>query len=628
MGLLTSRPPKVKVPPGDGHADDDLLRPPVSAIVASSALLVAAALLWLRSLGSMDLRRMNDLGLISVLPVEFGFALFLLAVSFAITLSTMTARRMYVRLLLVSQIVVLVLILYGTPALVEEVPRTAAFWRHLGIANWIDQQGAVDTSIDAYFDWPGYFIALAFIRHVTGLGSLAGIGAWAPPFFNLLYAGALFHLFKSSFGDERPTWLAIWIFLSTNWVAQDYLSPQGFGYFIYLVILLMLLLATPAVKRQGNFTLAGRRVHELVRIPRRLSRAWPSRPSRAGMSIKPWAVSPVQRTILIATVTVLFSAIAISHQLTPYAILVVVAGLIAVNASSARAMPLLMALVIFTWFTYAATPFLVQFLPEQKGSFGEVQQNFSATVIERVQGTRQHEFVVYVRVIMTLGLWIVATLSAAVRLWRGHRDAPFIILALAPVTLIALQSYGGEIALRVYFFSLPAAAFFVAASLAHAFGRWGPTRTALTISALCCVLLPLFLIARYGNERLDYFTEDEFHAVQYAYQISAPGSAFFVLNGNLPLRSHRYAADHQVDLGDYVRLYGGGYPGVIANTMLSRRPSFLVLTRAQYVFAPYVGGISPTVIRRFRRRVETSPRFRRIYSNRDAVIYEAVPKAR
>jgi hypothetical protein len=551
----------------------------------------------------------------------------LLALSFAITLSTMTAGRRYVRLLLVSQIFALVLILYGTPALVEEVPRTAAFWRHLGIANWIDQHGAVDTRIDAYFDWPGFFIALAFIRRVTGLASLAGIGAWAPAFFNLLYAGALFHLFKSSFRDERPAWLAIWIFLSANWVAQDYLSPQGFGYFIYLVILVILVLGTPAAKRQWNFAVTGKRVRELVKLPRRLSRTWPSPPRRTRVSIEHWAVSHVQRTVLIAAVMLLFSAIAISHQLTPYAILVVVVGLVAANASSARAMPLLMALLILTWFTYAATPFLAQFLPEQKGSFGEVQQNFSATVTERVQGTRQHELVVYVRVMMTLGLWIFATLSAVVRSWRGHRDAPFIILALAPATLIALQSYGGEIALRVYLFSLPAAAFFVAASVAHGFGKWGPIRTILSIGVLCSVLLPLFLIARYGNERLDYFTKDEFHAVRYLYQVSAPESEFFVLNGNLPLRSQRYGADHQVDLGEYVRLSGGGYPGVIANTMLlSRRPSFLVLTRAQYVFAQYVGGISPTVIQRFKQRVENSARFRRIYSNRDAVIYEAVQK--
>jgi hypothetical protein len=575
----------------------------------------------------MDLRRMNDLGLVSVIPVQFGLALFLLVVSFAITLSTMSASRTYVRLLLVSQIVVLVLILYGTPALIEEVPRTAAFWRHLGIANWINQHGAVDTTIDAYFDWPGFFIALAFIRRVTGLASLAGIGAWAPVFFNLLYAGALFHLFKAGFRDERPAWLAIWIFLSTNWVAQDYLSPQGFGYFIYLVILLILILATPAVKRQRSFTVAGKRVRELAKLPRWLSRASASHPRRTGASIEHWAVSPVQRLVFIAAATLLFSAIAISHQLTPYAILVVVAGLVAANASSARAMPLLMALLIFTWFTYAATPFLAHFLPEQKGSFGEVQRNFSATVTERVQGTRQHELVVYVRVIMALGLWTFATLSAVGRFWRGHRDTRFIILALAPATLIALQSYGGEIALRIYFFSLPAAAFFVAAPLAHAFGNWGATRTTLAISVLCWILLPLFLIARYGNERLDYFTKDEFHAVQYLYQVSPPGSEFLVLNGNLPWRSQRYTADHPFDLGEYIRLSGGGSPGVIANTMLlTRRPSFLVLTRAQYVFAQYIGGISPTVIRRFRQRVENSPRLRRIYSNRDAVIYRAVPQ--
>jgi hypothetical protein len=56
-----------------------------------------------------------------------------------------------------------------------------------------------------------------------------------------------------------------------------------------------------------------------------------------------------------------------------------------------------------------------------------------------------------------------------------------------------------------------------------------------------------------------------------------------------------------------------------------KKPSFLILTRAQEPFAEYVGGVSPETVRRFKRLVAASPRFRRIYLNRDAVIYRALP---
>ena len=277
------------------------------------------------------------------------------------------------------------------------------------------------------------------------------------------------------------------------------------------------------------------------------------------------------------TVTALFTAVAISHQLTPYAVLIVVAAFVAANVSYVRAMPFLMMLIIFAWFTYSAVPFLQQFLHEETSSFGEVRGNFSASVTERVSGsgTREHELIVYFRLLLTAEVWALASVSAVMRLWRGHRDTAFLILGITPFVLAGLQSYGGEIALRIYLFTLPAAAFFVAALLATAFDTWPARRVVLAVMAMNLAFVPLFLTARYGNERLDYFTENEYAAVRALYRISPPGSTFFVLDGNLPWRSQRYESDHRFTLDQYVRLYAGqlrATPDTIANTMRSRRP--------------------------------------------------------
>src|SRR5439155_15906258 len=142
------------------------------------------------------------------------------------------------------------------------------------------------------------------------------------------------------------------------------------------------------------------------------------------------------------------------------------------------------ALIIFTWFTYEAVPFLQQFLHQETQSFGEVRQNFSASVTKRVSGTKEHQLVVYLRLVMTGELWGLAILSAVVRYWRGYRDKAFLVLGAAPFVLATLQSYGGEIALRIYLFSLPAAAFFVAALLVPAIDRWAAPRVVVAITAL------------------------------------------------------------------------------------------------------------------------------------------------
>jgi hypothetical protein len=602
-----------------------------TAELGLSLLVAAALLLWLRSLLETDLRSMNDLGLASVLPISFVLGLLVLCVTFALTL-TYFHNVAAARLLLPFQVVALVLMLYATPQIVADVPVTAPVWQHIGVADWIGQHGAVDRNINAYFNWPGFFIALAFLQSITGLNSLGALGATAPVFFPLLYGLALFSLFKRGSTDARIPWLALWLFYCTNWVGQELLSPQAFGYFIYLNLLLVLAAAGSGVVRNRGRWISERLRHlvDRSRHPTPLAVAAPRVDRMAGDSaledpVGVWPSSGLQRAGLVLVSALAVTSIVISHQLTPYAILVVTAGYVIANVSTVRLFPLLVAVIIFAWFTFAATPFLGQFLQGTAQQFGEVQQNFSASVTQRVTGTNEHEVVVYGRIVMTLLVWTMALVSAAIRRVQGHRDTAFLVIGAAPIILVALQSYGGEISLRVYFFSLPAAAFFLAASIglvATLSARW---RFAATL-ALVVMFIPLFIVARYGNARLDYFTHDEYDAVSYLYQVSKPGSEFVVVNGNLPWRWTRYSDDDILLISDYLQLYSdriSGAPDVIANTMAdSEKPSYLVFTRGQEPFATNIARLPPEVISRLKRGVARSPRFRRIYANRDAVIYQ------
>jgi hypothetical protein len=596
-----------------------------------AAALAGAVALWAWSLPHIDPNRMSDLGLISVLPASFLTGLALLVIAFALTLANCFESGRFCRALLCMEIVLLTLMLYGTPALVEVVPRSGTMWLHLGIADYIATHGSVDRTIDAYFNWPGFFIALAFIQRVTGVTSLAGLGAWAPPFFNLLDAVVLFGLFRFGFREERAAWLAVWVFLCTNWIGQDILSPQAFAYFLYLTILLLAVATAAAARRR----LLSREMLERVRsrLPelrrlRALAASLPPPTPPQAMDESPasrWPASGQQRLSFTLIVTALFGAVAISHQLTPYTIAIVLAGLVVLNVSSLRAMPILMTLIIFVWFTYSAVPFLQQFLHHEASSLGEVRQNFSASVTARVGGTRAHESIVYVRLVLTATLWTFAALMALVRFWRGRRDTAFLVLGAAPFVLAGLQSYGGEIALRIYLFTLPAAAFFVAASLTNAFRSGNATRIALPIIAMSFVLLPFFLVCRYGNERLDYFRESEYRTVRVLYRVAPPGSKFYVLASDLPWRWQRYASDETFVLYPYVRIYAtrlASTVDTIANTMAEdKRPTFLVFTPAQTTFATYIGGVAPATVVRFEQLIARSRRFVPVYANGESVIY-------
>src|SRR5215211_324546 len=206
-------------------------------ILGPIALALCATVLWGISLEGIDVRRMTDVGLISVLPPAVFIALLILTISFCLILH----QRQFHRPVLLLHIVVLVVMLYGTGTLVEITQGFAFTWRHVGITESITRSGSINPKIDAYFNWPGFFILSAFITEIAGLQSAISLAAWASVFFNLLYLGPLLMIMRSATSDKRAIWLGVWFFYLTNWIGQDYLAPQALSYFLHLTILAILL---------------------------------------------------------------------------------------------------------------------------------------------------------------------------------------------------------------------------------------------------------------------------------------------------------------------------------------------------------------------------------------------------
>lgn len=159
---------------------------------------------WAVSLTRLRLQNMTDLGLISAMPALTLLALGLLMLSFVITIT----RRSLNTTAAAVHVLVLVVALYGITEFVEPIPRFSAVYRHVGIINYLQIHSSANPSIDAYFDWPGFFALGDLVVKLAGWKSALAFAAWGPLLFNLLYLAPLLAIFSWATEDRRVQWLA------------------------------------------------------------------------------------------------------------------------------------------------------------------------------------------------------------------------------------------------------------------------------------------------------------------------------------------------------------------------------------------------------------------------------------
>lgn len=461
----------------------------------------------------------SDLGLAAVLPYPYWAGVLLLNITFILALRGNAAGPAG-RPVMLWLLAVQVLVLFGAAAFVTDVPRGEVAFRHLGIADAMADTEMVDPTIDAYFNWPSFFGLLATVFRSTGLDPVT-VALWAPVLNVGLWLLAVAVLLRYLTRDERRRWLVLWIFCLGNWQDQDYLSPQAFGFFLYLVVLVLLLgpLAAESARLRGL-------------RPQALAAWWRAR--------RPADPHPGRRVASLLVVVLLVVVISASHQLSPFMLLTAIAALTLTGRVWPGRLSLITAIVLVLWLVYPASTYLVGHPPmEDAGLSDAVQSN----VAERVSGTPGHVFVVQVRVVLTVVLWALAGLGA-LRDWRRKRlDIRVAALAVSPLVLFPAQMYGGEMLIRVSLFALPFIALLASSfllprqrSTRPSFGRAG----ALVLTSM--VLAAMTVTGRFGNARYDVFSDDEMAAVAFAESMAPPGSAILAAAHPTPWRSDAYLA--------------------------------------------------------------------------------------
>ncbi len=564
---------------------------------------------WAVAISQLRLEQMTDLGLISAIPIPALLMLALLTASFAFTIT----RRPLEPTVALVHVLVLVVMLYGITEFVEAEPRFSSVYRHVGIIGYLLTHGSVKPSIDAYFDWPGFFSLGALVTKLAGWHGAMAFAAWGPLLFNLLYLPPLLAIFSWASDDRRVRWLALWVFYSCNWVGQDYISPQGIAYFLWLAILALLLRwFTPRPTALGPAA----SVRALWRTFRpRAFRALPS----------PTASIPLVQTLgVMLLVLLIYGAVVTGHQLTPVPAIIAVTGLVLFAGLQTRGLPVLMVAGLAVWIAFLTTTYLSGHISQLTGGLGGLGGTVTAGVGSRLSGSAAHNLIAQMRVGISGLIWLLAAVGLARRLRAGRADVAILVAGAAPFLLPLLQPYGGEIFLRVFIFALPTTAFFIAAVPFPTPERGRRRLNVAAITVVGCLLLLGFQFTRYGNERMDNFTRSDVAAVQALYRLAPKGSTLEAGNDNLPWRGQGYA-DYTYLQIDNLSVWQAGHPRAVAvlaqlRHRLAGRGGYVIITRSNEVSAELFEG-TPGVLPRLVELLRTAPGVRQLYRSGNADIF-------
>lgn len=587
-------------------------------------------------LRGVDLTHVDGLGLISALPSTAFIAILLMITAFFVTIAQNTDRKF----LLLFQIAAITFALHGAAALIEDTPRFHTAYVHAGFVEFINRTGTSSPVLDARFAWPGFFALLAFVTKAAGVTDLTTIMRWTPLLSNLLYLLPFVLILRQVVATTRARWFAALLFVIVQWIGQDYLSSQGFTYAIYLAFVAIVLRWFGKVEpREKPMPAKGR-------IRRLLARLDGLTPGELAHS-----TGVYDRSIMLIVLIGLFGTATASHQITPFMMLGVLTGLILLRRSSlSGALPFFLGLMVLAWISYQTVTFWSGHIDQLFGGLGRILENLQRNTGDRIEGSDpRHAFVLMARLGICALILLLAATGLLRRLRRGVGDRAALLLLCIPVLALGLQSYGGEIGLRIYLFALPGAcilaayAFFpnLPAGTAEApeetvpirrrnirFNPETTRRLSLLLAAGCALVLSMsFLVARYGNEQFERVSKDEVRAMHYVYKHDEPSGRVLYL---VPMIGPEVTptipwGERDFDKISYQQVLVDKNPAQLSSVIDKFRVlppnTYLVASRGQAAYLQLNHGFPDDWASRFRAALDASPELKRVFNSADAAVY-------
>ncbi len=304
-------------------------------------------------------------------------------------------------------VVLLSCVVQSVQAMSYGLPTVQVAARHVGIAEDIVAHGKVFPSTDIYQAWSGLFASAAFVKVASGWNDLllyATVWGAVAAAVMVLAVRAV----AGQFHGEKRAWSAALVFGLASSLNTTFFAPQMFGFIgAFVIIVLMLRMGDP---RYGRYVIS-------------------------------------DGVVIIAT------AVAVTHQLSPYLAFLAVAALTITRMITRWTAGLLLIVpaVLFAYLNrdvlgpFISSRDLGQFLENLRPPIHSTSSALEPSLINRIT------FDVPAAALAAIGI------LALVVIWK-HRTRQIIALGVAaasPVALFLGSSYGNEGVFRVALFALP-----------------------------------------------------------------------------------------------------------------------------------------------------------------------------
>jgi hypothetical protein len=485
--------------------------------------LPASLALWALGVRWTNATVLGPYGLPTVLPIVFYAGLALLVVS----TGTELARSRLSRWRMSLHAAALVVMLYGTAPLVYPEGRYSWLYKTIGVVQYVNEHGQLNRYIDIYQNWPGFFAAAAWFGKVAGVASPLAYAKWAQLVFELAALPLLYLIYDALSLTVQQRWLALLLYSASNWIGQDYFSPQALGTLLSLGIMAIALRWLYVDNSSGDH----RRGQESLPADQP-ARGWRAMP-------------PPGTAVFCAALVLVYFVLTFTHELSPYMLAVQLGALGVARllrpwwlgiALAAIAVGYLLPRFAYVNHTYGLLNSIGNFFSNAAPpSFKVGAVPRSQLLIERCAEA------------LSAGMLGLAIAGAWLRRRSGHNVLALVLLAFSPVILLGIQAYGEEGILRVYLFSLPwtaalAASALVSKSGSHRAAHKGGAvfhppqlnKGAVRAPVALGLILALFFPAFFGDDSFNRMTQPEVATITSFLQ-SAPAGPIYPAIDNAPL---------------------------------------------------------------------------------------------
>ncbi|MFD7442411.1 hypothetical protein [Streptomyces sp. NPDC059909] len=578
--------------------------------------LVVAAGLWLHAVPRIGFRDIGDYGLLDRFPITFHLALALLTAGFLVALRRAGTAPWWP----VTYCVAMLVALKAPPAVLYDSVRYAWASKHDEVITRLLTEGAVHPGAElsggmsAYDQWPGFFSLNAALVKAFGVEGAASYINWAPIVLGVLTLPVLVLIYRTFSDDWRLVWTAVWIFQLANWVGQDYLSPQGFSYLLYLTVIAVVVRHFVRPGSAGPLRNRGRLDSAAAAVP-------PPTGTR-------------QRAVAVVIIAPLIGAINASHQLTPVMLCATLFALCLTRRYRNWGLLVVAGLIMLVWDLTMGRVLFLETLGTLRDSAGDLLSNSRAGYAGEPTGPGP-ELVGTANILMVVALAVLAGSAVLLRRRLTRSALPLLLAVAAPVPMFAVNDYGGEMLFRVYLFGLPGTAFFAAAALVPAVGGAGRGLKAarrVSVVALPVALTALlagFLPSYYGKEGMHYAPPAELAFTQRAYDRAPDGALVLATTGSFPGAYYRY--DHyerwfftEQGVPENLRMLEDP-AGYLARGIPEGRIAYVILTPTQEKAVTGEGYLPPGGFDTLTARLKASPLFRVVEESEHGLVLEYVP---